>query len=113
MAKIRDHILTRIKWLTDKLTLFTTSEFVELRDDVLSRLIILNGRRDGEPSRLSIEQWQAAKNDEWINKNQLSFLDDFDKALIESLKVTYITGKGATIVVKIKTFCFPILFIAV
>lgn len=96
MASIRDHILSRIEWLTSKLTLFTTTDFVELRDLLLSRLIIINGRRDGEPSRLLITDWQAAKKDEWINKDQISFLDDFDKALVNSLKVTYITGKGNT-----------------
>lgn len=99
MASIREHILSRIEWLTSQLTLFTTTDFVELRDLLLSRLVIINGRRDGEPSRLLISDWEAAKNDSWINKDHVSFLDDFDRALVDSLKVTYITGKGTAIYV--------------
>lgn len=95
MMIIKDHILQRMKDLTTAtLEFFSSSNFVELRDIVLSRLIIINGRRNGEPSKLTIEDWNAAKRDEWINKDQLTFLDDFDMALVNSLKITYITGKG-------------------
>ena len=94
MAMIRTHILTRMENLTNKFEFFTKKEFVELRDIVLSRLIIINGRRDGEPSRLLIDDWKGAKEDVWIDKENLTFLDDFDQALVKSLKVTYITGKG-------------------
>ena len=78
---------------TTTLEFFSSSNFVELRDAVLSRLIIINGRRNAEPSKLTIEDWNAAKRDDWINKDQLTFLDDFDIALVNSLKITYITGK--------------------
>ena len=35
-----------------------------------------------------------ASNDEWIDKQKLNSLDAFDRMLIKSLKVTYITGEG-------------------
>ena len=69
-------------------------EFVELRGAALGRPIILNGRRDGETSRLFLSDWETAKNDVWIDKDNLNFLDDFDMAIVKSLKITYITGKG-------------------
>ena len=95
MMMIKNHIIARIETLTrDQFNFFSAKEFVELRDVAVSRLVIINGRRDGEPSRLAISDWIAAKNDTWINKENLSFLDDFDMALVNSLKVTYITGKG-------------------
>ena len=54
MVIIRDHILNRIKVLTsDKMTFFTKTEYVELRDVVLAKLIILNGQRHGEPAKLT------------------------------------------------------------
>ena len=34
------------------------------------------------------------RDDEWIDKQYLDDLDDFDQMIIYSLKVTYITGKG-------------------
>ena len=95
MRMIRDHILKRMNILvSNKLEFFSATEFVELRDLALARLIIVNGRRDGEPSRLSISEWEMAKNDIWIDKQRLECLDVFDKMLMDSLKVTYITGKG-------------------
>ena len=86
LRKIRAHILSRLKTLE--------KEFVELRGAALGRPIILNGRRDGETSRLSLSDWETAKNDVWIDKDNLNFLDDFDMAIVKSLKITYITGKG-------------------
>ena len=38
-------------------------------------------------------KWRRQIN-EWIDKQRLKSLDDFDNMLIHSLKVTYITGKG-------------------
>ena len=94
LRKIRAHILSRLKTLVKEFNFFTSSDFVELRDAALDRLIILNGRRDGETSRLFLSDWGTAKNDVWIDKDNLNFLDDFDMAIVKSLKITYITGKG-------------------
>ncbi|XP_057297360.1 uncharacterized protein LOC130627280 [Hydractinia symbiolongicarpus] len=88
MKIMRTHILDRIETLTkDKLVFFTTSDFVELRDVTLSRLVIENGRNAGEPSRLEISDWNMAKNDEWIDKQNMSHLDEFDR-ILESYKYT-------------------------
>ena len=63
LRKIRAHILSRMEALVKEFNFFTSRDFVELRDAALARLIILNGRRDGEPSRLFLSDWEAAKND--------------------------------------------------
>ena len=94
LRKIRAHILSRMKALVKEFNFFTSRDFVELRDAALARLIILNGRRDGEPSRLFLSDWEAAKNDVWVDKDNLNFLDDFDMTIVKSLKITYIIGKG-------------------
>ena len=94
VRKIRAHILSRMKALVNKNNFFTSNDFVELRDAVPARLIILNGRRDSEPSRLSLSDWEVAKNDVWVGKDNLNVLDLFDKAIVKSVKITYITGKG-------------------
>ena len=95
MMTIKDCILQRMKHLTTTtLGFFSSSKFLELRYIVFSRLIIINGRRNGKPSKIIIEDLNAAKRDEWINKDQLTFLDEFDVALVNSLKRTYIADKG-------------------
>ena len=60
LRKIRAHILLRLKAFVKKNNFFTLRDFVELRDAALARLIILNGRRDGETSRLFLSDW-----DDW------------------------------------------------
>ena len=57
--------------------LFTLRDFVELRDAALARLIIVNGRRDGETSRLFLSDWEAAKKDVWVDKDNLNFSGRF------------------------------------
>ena len=54
LRKIRAHILSRMKALVNKNNFFTSNDFAELKDAVPARLIFLNGRRDSEPSRLSL-----------------------------------------------------------
>ena len=50
MMIIKDYILQRMKDLTTRtLAFFSSSKFVELRDIVLSRLIIINRHGNGEP----------------------------------------------------------------
>ena len=44
-------------------------------------------------SRLEISDWKMAKNDAWIYAQHLDFLDDFHRVLMNSVKVSFITGK--------------------
>ena len=74
--------------------LFNESNFVKLRDAVCSRLTLLNGRRGGEPSALTISEWNDAQKDSWIDHQRTLELDDLDQLLIKQLKVAYIPGKG-------------------
>ena len=90
MKMVQNHIIERMSQLTEnKFEFFLAIEFVELRDVALSRLIIINGRIDG----LKIADWQMTKENTWIDKQRVQSLDDLDKLLMSSLKVTYITGK--------------------
>ena len=50
LKTIRKNILLKMEELTKKFSYMSSSDCVQLRDAALSRLIILNGRRDGEPS---------------------------------------------------------------
>ena len=51
-------------------------------------------RRGGESARLTIEEWKDGLENKWIDKQRLQDLDDVDRALIKSLKVTHLTGKS-------------------
>ena len=90
---IRKHVITKMSEY-DTFTLWDTLSFVELRDCCVSRLTLLNARRGGEPARLTIDEWQDAASDKWIDQQRIKDFDELDQLLIKSLKVTYITGKG-------------------
>ena len=62
--------------------------FVRLRDCACTRLTLLNARRGGEPARLTVDEWNDTRNDKWIEKQWMKELDELDKALVVTLKVT-------------------------
>ena len=64
MKIIRDHVLSRMSDLSENVPeFFTAKKYVDLRDVSLSKLTIINGWRDGEPSRLLISDWKMAQTD--------------------------------------------------
>ena len=78
--------------MEDTLQLWNGKNYVQLRGH--TRLTLLNSRRGEEPARVTIEEWEDGKEDNWIDKQRLKELYELDKAIIKSLKVTYLTGKG-------------------
>lgn len=99
IQKLRSHIVNKITQLSsDDQTLTNQHKYIELRDCVLSRLILYNARRGGEPSRLFIEEWIDADKSNWLNKKHMEKLDPIDKALASELKIAYQTGKGKHLV---------------
>ncbi|XP_057311957.1 uncharacterized protein LOC130649644 isoform X1 [Hydractinia symbiolongicarpus] len=94
IEKIHQHILKRMGELLCVFELWTAHSFVELRNLVLTRLTLLNGRRGGETSRLLVKDWLEAESDNWIDQQRLQSLNEADKLLVSSLKITYMTGKG-------------------
>lgn len=74
IEKIHQHILKRMGELLCVFELWTAHSFVELRNLVLTRLTLLNGRRGGETSRLLVKDWLEAESDNWIDQQRLQSL---------------------------------------
>jgi len=101
-ARLRTYTLSRISELTkDASRQLTPSEFVALRDLVVCRLTMFNARRGGEPARLTVKEWLAAKNDEWLVASDVDKLPAFEKQLFSDFKLTYQSGKGNNHIVPI------------
>lgn len=57
------------------------------------RLTIFNGRRGGEPARLTIKEWENALNNVWLDKQRIQ--NTLSESQLESgMKITYQSGKG-------------------
>ena len=81
--------------LGDKYLVWGAHEYISLRDTAASRLTLFNARRGGEPSRLTLTEWEDAESGAWVDQTRVQALEDpIDKLLVNSMKVTYQTGKG-------------------
>ena len=78
----------------DEFELWTAASFVELRNNALTRLTLMNGRRGGEVGRLLISEWKEAESDNWLDPQRLNHLNEGEKMLVNAMKITYMAGKG-------------------
>lgn len=63
-------------------------------------LIELVFRRGGEPARMLLSQFSSASSDDWIDSQRLKSLNltPIEEALVKENKITYMVGKGNTLV---------------
>jgi hypothetical protein len=98
VIKLRDAMRSSIQKLTESdYTFIASSDFIKLRNLVVSRLTLFNARRGGEPCCLQIYQWTEAENGEWIgdsNEEQ----DPTGQVLLGKYKIAYQTGKNEKLV---------------
>ncbi|XP_057296083.1 uncharacterized protein LOC130629325 isoform X2 [Hydractinia symbiolongicarpus] len=95
MQLLKNHVMQRMKeLLQDPFTIFDVSSYVELRDCACCRLTLLNARRGGEPARMLLDDFQQAINDAWIDRQRIDYLDPLDQLLVDTIKISYMTGKG-------------------
>ena len=91
---IHHHIHDRF-WMT------TTSKwdshiFNWMRSLIVCRVTLFNARRVGEPSRLTLSEWDDAKNEVWIDPQMVESVEDpLDKCLLHTFKLAYQSGKGS------------------
>jgi len=99
LEQLREYTLKRMKvLLNDSYLHWTSSEYSELRNLVVSRLTLFNARRGGEPARLQIQDWKDCCDDVWIDPARVDTLSDIEKTLFQKTKLMYQTGKGNHIV---------------
>ena len=93
--RLRQYTLNRVSHLiSDEYTLWTATEYCELRDLVLSRVTLFNARRGGEPARLTLQEWNNARDDGWLDSSNINHCSDIERQLFSNFKLTYQTGKG-------------------
>lgn len=94
IIQIHQHILSEIKRIDHNFEYWCPSSFIELRNIVMTRLTLLNGRRGGEVARLLVKDWMDAEQDGWIDQEKLKALPAGEQILAKAMKIVYITGKG-------------------
>ena len=97
MSKFRVFILHEMQQLTkDEFKKWNHHDFVKMRNLIVSRLTMFNARRGGEPARLTLEEWEDAVNDTWVDPKLVeSVKDPLEKVLFSQFKLAYQAGKGS------------------
>jgi hypothetical protein len=73
------------------------TKFCQLRDAVICRLTLFNARRGGEPSRMTIKDWEDALEGAWIDPVRIDHVeDDIEKKLLCETKIAYIHASKVT-----------------
>lgn len=94
LHKLRMHLVDKISEMSQKTGLLSKNEYVALRRLSLARLTLLISRRGGEPARLQLLDWE--ERDSWISKK--STLAHGHKELVKKYVITYVMGKGTSLV---------------
>lgn len=90
LDKLRKHLTEELNRGSEG---FSPNEFVYFRRITLARITLLNARRGSEAARMLIDDFN--ERDEWIDHQKLT---PEDKAILEHYKVTFIMGKGNSLV---------------
>ena len=96
MDKFRKFTKSRIQEIISHKspTHLQSKDYIVIRNCVCARLTLFNARSGGEAARMLISEFNEAKEDEWIDKQQLQ-LDELDKKLVKETKMAYIMGKDS------------------
>lgn len=88
MQTLRTHMGDEAeKIINDQFILWDAHNFRKLRDLIVTRLTLFNARRGGEPCRLTINEWQEAKDYVWIDKQKVDAVcNPLDRDMLESYK---------------------------
>ena len=68
------------------------SDFVSLRNNMNCRLTLFNARRGGEPSRLTIRDWE--ERGKWFSRKQIEQMSGIESYYFKELSVVFHPGKG-------------------
>ncbi len=100
IQSVRDESLKIIKSVVeDPFHLPVRHSFVKLRNAVVTRLTLFNGKRGGEPARLTLEQYEEMAKDKWIQKDDPRYRDDeYVQFLTQNMKATFQMVKGQNFV---------------
>ncbi|PIK62255.1 hypothetical protein BSL78_00778, partial [Apostichopus japonicus] len=74
---------------------WTTNKYSQLRDLEISRLTLYNARRGGEPCRMTLDEWEDAAKDSWIQSSAAATVQDpLEIELLKTTKIAFQSGKG-------------------
>lgn len=96
LVTLKTYCQERLKLITHDMANKHTNHqcWAEMCKLIIARLLLLNGRRGSEPSKLTIDIWTKAKEGKWVNNEEIESIENKeDKDIAKNLILCYITGK--------------------
>ncbi|XP_052065843.1 uncharacterized protein LOC127705557 [Mytilus californianus] len=95
VRRLRNYTLTGIAQMDDPYQILDVNEYPRLRDLVVARITLFNAKRGGEPSRLTIKEWNDAKDGVWLDETHKKKAKTSEELeLFEIYKLSYQSGKS-------------------
>ena len=96
---VRDYIVNKLKTYNSDFDLWGKECFHEVRNLLVGRITLFNARRGGEPSRLTLQEWEDADKGVWLADQapKTPHSEEVMKTL-STMKVAYQGGKGLKLV---------------
>ena len=103
---LRDYTISQIRSFEDPYLHWSSNTFIALRNLLLSRVLLFNARRGGEPSRLTISDWNSAKSNEWLSSAAQQTASESDMSVIKNFKLAQLVGKTSLVPLLIPEDCW-------
>ncbi|CAC5403206.1 unnamed protein product [Mytilus coruscus] len=95
VRRLRNYTLTGIAQMDDPYQILDMNEYPRLRDLVVARITLFNAKLGGEPSRLTIKEWNDAKDGVWLDETHKKKAKTSEELeYFEIYKLSYQSGKS-------------------
>lgn len=95
ITAIRNYTLEKIKHIMDE-PITNKKQYVLLRKRTFCRLVLFNGRRVNEPSRLTIAAFTDAVNKTFYMEKDVNELNSEELSIVNSLLITFVPAKNSS-----------------
>ncbi|XP_052063070.1 uncharacterized protein LOC127702809 [Mytilus californianus] len=95
VRRLRNYTLSGIAQMDDPYQILDVNEYPRLRDLVVARITLFNAKRGGEPSRLTLKEWNDEKDGVWLDETHKKKAKTSEELeLFEIYKLSYQSGKS-------------------
>ena len=103
---LRQYSITQIEQFNDPYLHWSSTSYVQLRNLILTRLLLFNARRGEEPSRMNVSDWHNAKEVQWIPPAVQNIASVTDKQIIKKFKLAQLVGKSSIVPLLVPEDCW-------
>ena len=94
LQRLKEYCVKKMTELSNDYELLDVADFRRLRAVIVTRLALFNARRGGEPAKMTLDEFAAAKDGEWLDRQHTEYASDEESEFLRRFKLAYQSGKG-------------------